>query len=81
MNSDRAFLSGALAGFVVGLQSLGGFRFRVRYYDYDLGIIELVPFDAIVSPLERLQVPLASIVETQVTPGIEQESARKTAVG
>lgn len=81
LNSDRAFLSGALAGFVVGLQSLGGFRFRVRYYDYDLGIIELVPFDAIVSPLERLQVPLASIVETKVTPGIEQETAEKTTVG
>lgn len=28
LNSDRAFLSGALAGFVVGLQSLGGCRFR-----------------------------------------------------
>jgi transposase InsO family protein len=81
LNSDRAFLSGALAGFVVGLQSLGGCRFRVRYYEYDLGIIELVPFEAIVSPLERLQTPLVSIDEPQVTPVKILEAAGRALPG
>ena len=66
-NDDRAFLSSALAGHVVGLQSLGGVRVRVRFYEHDLGIVELVPFQAIVSPLERLLTPLASLAETELT--------------
>jgi putative transposase len=67
LNSDRAFLSGSLAGYVVGLRSLGGFRFRVLFYEHDLGVIELVPFAAIVSPLERMQAPLATIAEVPLT--------------
>jgi putative transposase len=67
LNSDRAFLSGALAGYVIGLRSLGGFRFRVLFYDYDMGVLELVPFESIVSPLERLTVPLSSIAEHPLT--------------
>ena len=68
LNSDRAFLSGSLAGYVVGLQSLGGIKYRVRFYEYDLGILELVPFGAIVSPLERLKAPLLSIADAPLTP-------------
>jgi len=65
---DRAFLSGALSGYVVGLQRLGGCKYRVRFYEHDLGILELVPFSSIVSPLERLRTPLASLAETTLTP-------------
>lgn len=66
-NEDRAFLSTSLSGYAVGLQSLGGVRVRVRFYEYDLGILELVPFRAIVSPLDRLTLPLASLAETELT--------------
>jgi transposase InsO family protein len=67
LNSDRAFLSCSLAGYAVGLRSLGGFRFRVLFYEHDLGVVELVPFAAIVSPLEKMQAPLASIAEGPLT--------------
>jgi putative transposase len=67
LNSDRAFLSGSLAGYAVGLRSLGGFRFRVLFYEHDLGVVELVPFAAILSPLERMLAPLATIAEDPLT--------------
>lgn len=68
LNSGRAFLSGALAGHVVGLRSLGGCRFRVLFYEYDMGVLELVPFEALLSPLEKLTAPLATIAEHPLTP-------------
>lgn len=67
-NEDRAFLSSALAGYDVALQSISGIRVRVRFYEHDLGVLELVPFRAIVSPLERLRTPLASLAEGSLTP-------------
>ena len=67
LNSDRAFLSGSLAGYAVGLRSIGGFRFRVLFYEHDLGVVELVPFAAILSPLERMLAPLATIAEAPLT--------------
>jgi transposase InsO family protein len=68
LNSDRAFLSCSLVGYAVGLRSLGGFRFRVLFYEYDLGVLELVPFAAIVSPLERMLAPLATLAKAPLTP-------------
>lgn len=40
---DGHFLSTALAGYFVGLQPLGGLRYRAWFYDVDLGELEIAP--------------------------------------
>ena len=37
------FVSTALAGYFVGLQPIGGLRYRVWFYDVDLGELEMTP--------------------------------------
>jgi transposase InsO family protein len=37
------FISTAVAGYTVGLEPVGGLRYRAWFYDVDLGVIELAP--------------------------------------
>ncbi len=38
-----SFVSTAVAGHLVGLQPLGGLRYRAWFYDVDLGAFEMTP--------------------------------------
>lgn len=50
------YLSLALAGYFVALQPLGGIRFRVWFYDMDLGTLELGPTNqAVQAAIEQLE--------------------------
>jgi putative transposase len=44
VNDDMVFVSSALAGQVIGLRYEGGVRWRVHYFNVDLGSIEIAPF-------------------------------------
>jgi putative transposase len=46
-----SFLSTAVAGYFVGLEPLGGLRYRAWFYDVDLGDIEVEPSLAVLSRL------------------------------
>ena len=42
---DYVFLSTALIGHIVGLRQESELLWRARYFDVDLGTLEIVPFD------------------------------------
>jgi putative transposase len=48
---DGQFLSTAAAGYFVGLQPIGGLRYRAWLYDVDLGELELAPTARVISRL------------------------------
>jgi len=43
INGDRVFLGSALAGQLVGLKQESGLIWRARFFDIDLGTVEIVP--------------------------------------
>ncbi len=43
INGDKVFLGGALAGQLVGLKQESGLIWRARFFDIDLGTVEIVP--------------------------------------
>jgi len=45
------FISEALEGYFVGLEPVGGLRYRAWFYDVDLGVVELAPTLAVISRL------------------------------
>ncbi len=56
-----SFVSTAVAGHVVGLQALGGLRYRAWYYDVDLGPFEMTPSISVLSRLSHNVQPGRSV--------------------
>jgi transposase InsO family protein len=44
LNGDTVFISTALSGMIVGLQQVSILRWKARFFDVDLGAIEVAPF-------------------------------------
>ena len=44
IDDDAVYVSIALAGQTIGLKKEGLLRWRARYFELDLGILEIVPF-------------------------------------
>lgn len=70
VNGDTVFLSSALAGMLVGLRQVSLLRWRARFFDVDLGIIEVAPMNHLFgdSPVE----PVITVH------GSQKPQARKT---
>ena len=49
INGDEVFISTALAGQLIGLKQEGLLRWRARFFDVDLGTIEILPLGSAVS--------------------------------
>ena len=49
LDDDRVFVSAALAGQLIGLKQEGLLRWRARFFDVDLGTIEILPLGSAVS--------------------------------
>ena len=49
VNDDAVLVSTTLAGQIVGLKKEGLLRWRARFFDYDLGTIEIAPIDSALS--------------------------------
>jgi len=49
LDDDTVFVSTALAGQLIGLKQEGLLRWRARFFDVDLGTIEIVPLGSAVS--------------------------------
>jgi len=49
INGDEVFTSTVLAGQLIGLKQEGLLRWRARFFDVDLGTIEIVPLSSAVS--------------------------------
>lgn len=72
VDDDVVFVSSALAGQVIGLKKEGLLRWRARFFDLDLGTLEIAPLTAALEP-ER--VAALQTVTTPVT-GEEPLNAR-----
>ena len=46
INGDEVFIGSALAGHFIGIKREGLLRWRARFFDVDLGIIEVAPLDS-----------------------------------
>ena len=46
VNGDEAFVGSALAGQLIGIKREGLLRWRARFFDLDLGTIEIAPLDS-----------------------------------
>ena len=49
LDDDTVFVSSALAGQLIGLKQEGLLRWRARFFDVDLGTIEIVPLGSAIS--------------------------------
>jgi putative transposase len=52
VNNEHYFISRSLAGYRVGLQPVGGIKYRVHFYELDLGEIEIFG-DAVEAEIDR----------------------------
>ncbi len=65
-DGDVVFVSSALEGQVIGLKKEGLLRWRARFFDLDLGTLEIVPVDAARAP-ELIDMHPLQPVSTTVT--------------
>jgi len=66
VDDDQVFLSAALAGQVVGLKKEGVLRWRARFFDLDLGTVEIAPLSVAYEP-RRIAMPTVETVNQSVT--------------
>ncbi len=66
VDDDVVFVSAALSGQVIGLKKEGVLRWRARYFDLDLGTLEIAPLAVALEP-ERIAMPTVHTVNPGVT--------------
>ena len=67
VDGDHVFVSTALNGQVVGLKKEGVMRWRARFYDLDLGTLEIAPLNVALAP-QYAAMPTVDSVTPGVTP-------------
>ncbi len=55
VRGERKFVSHSLVGHVVALQPMTGVRYRIWFYEIDLGILELTSHEVLLSAADRIQ--------------------------
>lgn len=60
MEGDAAFVSNVLRGKIVGLKREGLLRWRVRFFDVDLGTIEVAPVTSTLGPARIQETPVST---------------------
>ncbi len=66
VDGDQVFVSAALGGQLIGLKKEGVLRWRARFFDLDLGTLEIVPLVVALEP-ERIATPTVHTVNPGVT--------------
>jgi putative transposase len=66
VDDDQVFVSSALGGQTIGLKKEGVLRWRARFFDLDLGTLEIAPLTVALEP-ERIPTPTVHTVSSGVT--------------
>ncbi len=87
VNDDVVFVSTALAGQIIGLQQERALRWRARFFDVDLGSLELIPSLGDVFSDDRVNAPVHPVSDahprerrTVTRPDARSEPRKKKAV-
>jgi putative transposase len=78
IDGDTVFVSNALIGQVIGLKQEGILRWRARFFEVDLGTIEVAPIANVRLRVDALATPVSSSSGENVNPPVNQDEALNT---